>query len=86
MPDNFTSKAILRSLAPYGKSVVKYLHVSCAVSESASENITKAAGAPVRIIPNAIKLEQFTPKAPRVRPEGSYEVLYVGRLEKRKLS
>lgn len=77
-----TSRAILKVVAPYLKSVLKYLHVLTAVSSSGAEYAADIVNQPITIIPNGIDLSKYRkrPAAKKGRPM----ILYVGRLERRK--
>ncbi len=74
----------------YGKSVLRYfvgrLHGRVAVSSCARDFVAEYFPGDYRIIPNGIDLEQFgTPRPPIERyRDGKLNVLFVGRLEKRK--
>ncbi len=77
-----TSRAILRVVAPYLKSVLKYLHVLTAVSDSGAEYAADMTAKSITIIPNGIDLDKYhkRPVAKKDRPM----ILYIGRLERRK--
>ncbi len=84
IPDQFTTKTIIRSLIPYGRSVIKYLHGFSAVSPSAAELVEALLDESVPIIPNGVNIAKFSP-AKTVKTEHSHKtILFVGRLEKRK--
>jgi len=74
----------------YGKSVLRYfvgrLHGRVAVSSCARDFVAEYFPGDYRIIPNGIDLAQFgTPRPPIERyHDGKLNVLFVGRLEKRK--
>jgi phosphatidylinositol alpha-mannosyltransferase len=80
-----TSRAILKVVAPYLKSVLKYLHTLTAVSDSGAEYVADMTNKPITLIPNGIDLKKYrrlpTSQLPKKqRPM----ILYVGRLENRK--
>lgn len=83
IPDQLTTKTIVKSLSPYGRSVVKYLHEFSAVSPAAAELIETITEEPVVIIPNGVDVEKFRPKG-KVKKHNPKTIFYVGRLEKRK--
>ena len=74
----------------YGKSVLRYfvrrLHGRIAVSSCARDFVSEYFPGDYRIIPNGIDLERFgTPREPLPQyQDGKLNVLFVGRLEKRK--
>jgi len=80
-----------RSLAYfYAKPILKRffnkLHGRIAVSEAARDFISKYYKAEYTIIPNGIDLERFNPRVEPIREllDGHLNVLFVGRLDKRK--
>ncbi len=80
-----TSRAILKVVAPYLKSVMKYLHVLTAVSDSGAEYAADMTDQPITIIPNGIDLKKYGKKA-SAKPAKKERpmILYIGRLERRK--
>ncbi len=80
-----TSRAILKVVAPYLKSVMKYLHVLTAVSDSGAEYAADMTDQPITIIPNGIDLNKYG-KKPGTKSSGKKRpmILYIGRLERRK--
>jgi phosphatidylinositol alpha-mannosyltransferase len=86
MPENVMSRTFTKVVAPYTKSVLKYLHELTAVSDAAAEYVCALTDRPVVIIPNGINLEHFTKPTAAARkrqPGEGLTVLYVGRLERR---
>lgn len=87
MPENVMSRTFTKVVAPYTKSILKYLHEMTAVSEAAADYVRELTDRPVTIIPNGINLDYFS-KAPGVvkarKDNEGRVVLYVGRLERRK--
>lgn len=77
-----TSRAILRVVAPYLKSVLKYLHVLTAVSDSGAEYAADMTSQPITIIPNGIDMTKYRNLSPGKKDRPM--ILYVGRLERRK--
>lgn len=74
----------------YGKPILRYffskLHGRIAVSECARDFVAEHFPADYRIIPNGIDFERFARPTPRLAQfdDGRLNVLFVGRLEKRK--
>jgi len=84
LPETVMSKTIEKVITPYTKSILKYVHATTAVSDAASEYITSLSKEKPDIIPNGIDTSKYKPLA---RPEStnlSNNILYIGRLEKRK--
>lgn len=81
VPETFTTRTLLKAVNPYLKSVMKYLHVLTAVSDSGAEYAATVTDEPITIIPNGIDLKKYhktrAGKDPNI-------VLFIGRLEKRK--
>lgn len=83
IPETIMSRSAVKVVQPYLKSVMKYLHVLTAVSDSGAEYATTLTDQPITIIPNGINLEQYRHK--RTPGQASTPtVLYIGRLERRK--
>lgn len=83
VPENLMARTIVKVVNPYMKSVMKYLHVLTAVSESGAEYAAGLTEQPITIIPNGIDLTKYTRPARRKR-SGEKTLLYIGRLEGRK--
>jgi phosphatidylinositol alpha-mannosyltransferase len=82
--DALMSRSILKAVAPYLKSVMKYLHVLTAVSNSGASYAAGMTDQPITIIPNGIDLAKYQ-HGPRPKKKSDDQtVLYVGRLEGRK--
>jgi phosphatidylinositol alpha-mannosyltransferase len=77
------ARTIVKVVNPYMKSVMKYLHVLTAVSESGAEYATGLTDQPITIIPNGIDLDKYK-TAPKRQRSSEKTLLYVGRLEGRK--
>lgn len=81
--DALMSRSILKAVAPYLKSVLKYLDVLTAVSASGASYAADMTDEPITIIPNGIDLTKYKPK--KVSKDSDERMLlYVGRLEGRK--
>ncbi|HET7060496.1 MAG TPA: glycosyltransferase family 4 protein [Candidatus Saccharimonadales bacterium] len=79
-----TSRAILKVVAPYLKSVLKYLHVLTAVSASGAEYAADMTDRPITIIPNGIDLAKYRKLPVGKAKKDQLMILYLGRLERRK--
>lgn len=82
--DAMMSRAILRVVAPYLKSVSVYLHELTAVSPAGAEYAAGMTDQPITIIPNGIDLQKYRPARTAKRRTGPKTILFVGRLERRK--
>lgn len=82
LPDNVMSRTIERVIAPYTKSILKYLDALTAVSEPAADWVSQLTDEPITLIPNGVDLHKYKPGR---QPKTQYPtIFYVGRLEKRK--
>lgn len=82
VPETVLAKSIAGGIAPFVKSVVKHLQAVTAVSSAATSYIGKYVSTEdVTIIPNGVDLQTYTKLARSVTRKN---ILYVGRLEKRK--
>ncbi|HVV26040.1 MAG TPA: glycosyltransferase family 4 protein [Candidatus Saccharimonadales bacterium] len=81
--DALMSRAILKVVAPYLNSVLKYLHVLTAVSESGASYVSGMTDQSITIIPNGIDLKKYQ-KLPAVKKGPEQTILFIGRLERRK--
>lgn len=86
VPESLVSRSVLKVVTPYLRSVMKYLHVYTAVSESGAEYVAGMTDEPITIIPNGIDVKKYHKAALRKTPlnEDEPTVLYIGRLEGRK--
>jgi phosphatidylinositol alpha-mannosyltransferase len=84
LPDTPISRTFIKAVAPYTKSILKYIHKYTAVSEPASVYVAKLSGQPVEIVPNGIDLSVFTDPGKRDDTREVKTIFYVGRLENRK--
>lgn len=84
IPETIMSRTVIKVVTPYLKSVLKYLHVLTAVSDSGAEYAASLTDLPITIIPNGIDLKKYqhVHKAPKA--DGEKSILFIGRLEKRK--
>jgi len=82
IPDAVVRRALLRTVSPYLKSVLKYIHVLTAVSDSAAEYVSNLTDQSITIIPNGIDLKKY--HGTQRTKEREPMVLFVGRLERRK--
>lgn len=81
--DALMNRSILKAVAPYLNSVLKYLHVLTAVSDSGAAYASKMTDLPITIIPNGIDLSKY--KQIKVSSDSDEKtILYIGRLENRK--
>jgi phosphatidylinositol alpha-mannosyltransferase len=83
IPETLMTRTVIKVVTPYLKSVMKYLHVYTAVSDSGAEYVASLTDDPITIIPNGIDLKKYRKRQPQVKPPGR-TILYVGRLEGRK--
>lgn len=85
VPETLMSRTVIRVVTPYLKSVMKYLHVLTAVSDSGSEYAASLTDQPITIIPNAIDLKKYkNSTAADYKNYKTKTLLYIGRLERRK--
>jgi phosphatidylinositol alpha-mannosyltransferase len=80
IPETFMSRTYIKVVTPYLKSVMKYLDVLTAVSESGAEYASMLTDLPITIIPNGIDLTKYKRNRSKTKPI----ILYIGRLERRK--
>jgi phosphatidylinositol alpha-mannosyltransferase len=81
--DALMTRTVIRVVTPYLKSVMSYLHVLTAVSESGADYAANLTDLPITIIPNGIDLNKYR-KLPKPRKKQGRTILYIGRLERRK--
>lgn len=84
IPETMMSRSVIRVVTPYLKSVMKYLHVLTAVSDSGAEYAAGLTDKSITIIPNGINLDKYQSTRKAHKPSGTKTVLYIGRLERRK--
>lgn len=83
VPESLMTRSVIRVVTPYLKSVMKYLHVLTAVSDSGAEYAAGLTDEPITIIPNGIDLGKYKKKDVKKKTDEK-TILYVGRLERRK--
>lgn len=81
--DALMTRTVMQVVTPYLKSVMSYLHVLTAVSESGAEYAANLTDLPITIIPNGIDLKKYQ-HLPKPRKKSGQTILYIGRLERRK--
>src|SRR5688572_680953 len=59
VPETIMSRTVIKAVTPYLKSVMKYLHVLTAVSDSGAEYAASLTTQPITIIPNGIDLKKY---------------------------
>jgi phosphatidyl-myo-inositol alpha-mannosyltransferase len=84
IPDSLMARTVIRSVTPYTKPLLKYLHELTAVSEAAAEYAQSMTNRPITLIPNAITLSDFPPTKRPLTHDGKKTILFIGRLERRK--
>ncbi|CAN5368715.1 phosphatidyl-myo-inositol alpha-mannosyltransferase [soil metagenome] len=84
IPETLVARTVINLVTPYTKPLLKYLHELVAVSEPASEYVGALTDQPITIIPNAIHLADFPWSDHKFDPTQQLNILFVGRLEKRK--
>ena len=83
VPEAIMTRTVIKVVNPYMKSVMKYLDVLTAVSNSGAEYAATMTDQPITIIPNGIDLSRYR-HLPHVKKDNKKMVLYIGRLERRK--
>jgi phosphatidylinositol alpha-mannosyltransferase len=83
VPETILSRTVVRSVTPYTKSIMKYLHELTAVSEPAADYVGTLTDMPITIVPNGIDLSTYT-HARQPANNDHKTILFVGRLERRK--
>lgn len=84
LPDSLMARTVIRSVTPYTKPLLKYLHELTAVSDAAAEYAQSMTHRPITIIPNAITLSDFPATKRPIDHVGKRTILFIGRLERRK--
>ncbi len=84
MGERRTSRTVEKVITPYTKSIIKYVDVMTAVSNTATNYVRTLTHRKLNIIGNGIDLSKYTlPNKPVVK-HTQKTIFYVGRLEKRK--
>lgn len=83
IPEAMMTRSLVKVVNPYMKSVMKYLDVLTAVSNSGAEYALTMTDEPIAIIPNGIDLKKYQ-HPPHNKKGDTKKILFVGRLEKRK--
>ncbi len=84
LPDTMMSRTIERVITPYTKSIMKYFDSFTAVSTAAADYASELTDRRIAIIPNGIDLKKYHFRPATTKPKSAPNVLYIGRLEKRK--
>lgn len=85
IPESMVTRTVVKVVTPYLKSVMKYLHVYTAVSESGAEYVAGLTDEPITIIPNGIDLTKYARQSNQTANDPEHAtVLFIGRLERRK--
>jgi phosphatidyl-myo-inositol alpha-mannosyltransferase len=86
IPETLMTRTVIKVVEPYLKSVMKYLDIYTAVSESGAEYVAGLTDEPITIIPNGVDLEKYQKAAAdrKKSKDASATVLFIGRLERRK--
>jgi phosphatidylinositol alpha-mannosyltransferase len=84
IPESVVSRSVIKAVTPYLKSVMKYLHVYTAVSESGAEYVAGLTDEPITIIPNGIDLKKYKKASKKNPVNDDATILFIGRLERRK--
>lgn len=82
-PENAAGKSIEFFRVPYARSIYKNLAAMTAVSESAARFVRDWSKQDVTIVPNYVDIEYYSKTPANVKRDPN-NILYVGRLEKRK--
>ncbi len=85
-PGTFVSRSMEVLLKPIAKSIVETLDEVIAVSQSPARYLRELFDGEIKIVPNGIDLKKYSPNNKRLNKydDGKINVLYVGRLDKRK--
>jgi phosphatidylinositol alpha-mannosyltransferase len=85
IPETLMSRTVIKVVTPYLKSVMKYIHIYTAVSESGAEYVAGLTDEPITIIPNGIDLAKYKKVAAKKKTRSRQKtILFIGRLERRK--
>ncbi|HET9098679.1 MAG TPA: glycosyltransferase family 4 protein [Candidatus Saccharimonadales bacterium] len=81
--DALMTRAVLKVVTPYLRSVLKYLDELTAVSDSGASYAAGMTDQQITIIPNGIDLQKYK-RRPVAKDDNTKMILFVGRLERRK--
>lgn len=84
MSERRTSRTVEKVITPYTKSLLKYVDVMTAVSNTATNYVRTLTNRKIHIIGNGIDLSKYKPADTLPEPRIYKTIFYVGRLEKRK--
>lgn len=84
IPETLMARTVTKAVTPYLKSVLKDLHELTAVSRAGAEYAASLTDQPITIIPNGINVERYRTTKVDKGVGGIRNILYIGRLEKRK--
>lgn len=86
LPDTVMSRTIERVITPYTKSILKYFDSFTAVSTAAADYASGLTDRRINIVPNGIDLKKYQrpAKSAKLAQTVPKNVLFIGRLEKRK--
>lgn len=85
VPETILSRTLVRSVTPYTKSIMKYLHEVTAVSNPAAEYVGSLSDREITLIPNGIDLNSFKkPTRTKESKSAQRQIMFIGRLERRK--
>lgn len=85
LPETIASRALAKVIIPYTKPLLRHIEAFTAVSTAAAEYVQSLTDEPIEIIPNGIRTRHYRrPANLKDAPKKTKDILFVGRLEKRK--
>ncbi len=84
MSERRTSRTVEKVITPYTKTLLNYVDVMTAVSNTATNYVRTLTNRKIHIIGNGIDLSKYKPADQPPEPSVHKTIFYVGRLEKRK--
>jgi phosphatidylinositol alpha-mannosyltransferase len=85
VPESLASRSFTKAMTPYLRSVMKYIDVYTAVSDSGAEYVAGMTSESITIIPNGIDVKKYNKIIPKKQlHEDEPTILFIGRLEGRK--